>query len=243
MFSGKTILVTGATSGIGRSLCSELATHGARVIAVGRNEERLAGLSHALPNARVIRADLTDFAAYATAFDLGEGVDGVVCSAGIYATTLTRFFSIATHESIMRTNVTAPLALIGELQKKRNLNHGASIVLLSSILGSEIGLIGSVSYAASKAALVGCAKTLALELAKYSIRTNCVSPGMVATEMTAELGYMTAAAHEADKASYPLGGRYATIEEVTAVIRFLLSDAASFVTGTNLVVDGGCSAK
>ena len=243
MFSGKTILVTGATSGIGHQLCLELLDQGARVVAVGRNDERLAELSRLSGDVRSINADLTDMESYPTKFDLGEKIDGLVCSAGIYETTLMRYFSVLKHENIMRTNVTAPLALIAQLLKNRNFNAGASIVLLSSILGPVTGLIGSASYAASKAALVGCAKTLALELAKYSIRVNCVSPGMVASEMTSGLGYMSPEASNADKARYPLGGRYATVQEVTGPIRYLLSGTASFITGTNMIIDGGCSAQ
>ena len=116
-------------------------------------------------------------------------------------------------------------------------------MLVSSILGPVLGLAGSISYAASKAALVGAAKSLALELARQDIRVNCVSPGMVETEMTQGLGYMSPEAHDTVKASYPLGHRYATPAEVTACIRFLLSAESSFMTGANLVVDGGCSVQ
>jgi Dehydrogenases with different specificities (related to short-chain alcohol dehydrogenases) len=243
MFNGKTILVTGATSGIGYRLCLELLDQGARVVAVGRSTERLAELSRLSGGVRSINVDLTDMESYPSKFDLGEKIDGLVCSAGIYETTLMRYFSVAKHENIMRINLTAPLALIAELLKNRNFNTGTSIVFMSSILGPVTGLVGSASYAASKAALVGCAKTLALELAKYSIRVNCVSPGMVASEMTDGLGYMSTEASDADKARYPLGERYATVQEVTGSIRFLLSDAASFITGTNIIIDGGCSAR
>jgi NAD(P)-dependent dehydrogenase (short-subunit alcohol dehydrogenase family) len=243
MTSGKTILVTGATSGIGYQLCLDLLKDGARLIAVGRNQERLAELSRQSSDVRTIEIDLADFDMYSSSFALGEKIDGLVHCAGIYETTLLRFFSIKKHEDIMRINVTAPLVLIAQLTKSRSFNTGASIVLLSSILGPVTGLIGSTSYAASKAALVGCTKTLALELAKYSIRVNCVSPGMVETEMTSGLGYMSEAASQADKSQYPLGARYARAVEITAPIRFLLSDAASFVTGTNIIIDGGCSAK
>ena len=238
-----TILATGATSGIGRVLCSELAERGHRLIAVGRDPDRLAALVHEIPGITTIRMDLTDFNIYPASFGSGEQVDGVVCSAGIYTSTLARFFSPSTHENLMRINLTSPLAVIGELQKAKRLNRGSSIVLVSSILGPVLGLAGSISYAASKAALVGATKSLALELARQEIRVNCVSPGMVDTEMTKGLGYMSPEAHEVVKASYPLGHRYASPREVTACIRFLLSAESSFITGTNLVVDGGCSVQ
>lgn len=243
MLDDKTILVTGATSGIGETLCHELLGVGAHVVAVGRNEEKLAQLSVASPQLRAVKLDITELAAYPTAFaDIGL-IDGVVCSAGRYETNLMRYFSVEKHDEVMRTNLTAPLALVNELAKQRKLSRGASIVFLSSILGPVTGLIGSVSYASSKAALVACAKTLALELARYAIRVNCVSPGMVETEMTRGLGYTSEDSSEADKAKYPLGNRYATPHEITSAIRYLLSDDASFITGTNLVIDGGCSVQ
>lgn len=243
MTKSSTIVVTGATSGIGHVLCKELSERGHHIIAVGRDPERLAVLEREIPDITAIRIDLADLDAYAEAFNQGEKINGVVCSAGVYASTLTRFFSPQAHEALMRINVTSPLALIGQLQKAKRLNRGASIVLVSSILGPVVGLAGSISYAASKAALVGATKSLALELARQEIRVNCVSPGMVETEMTQGLGYLSPEAHETVKASYPLGRRYATPAEVTACIRFLLSAESSFMTGTNLVVDGGCSVQ
>jgi len=243
MFDKKTILVTGATSGIGETLCRELMSSGANVLAIGRNQEKLAQLRALSSNIKTIPLDLTDLQAYAEAFSGLDQVDGVVCSAGVYEANLMRYFSIEKHELVMRTNLTAPLVLVNELVKKRKLNQGGSIVFLSSILGPVTGLIGSVSYASSKAALVASAKTLALELARYSIRVNCVSPGMVDTEMTSGLGYTSEESSRSDKAKYPLGARYATAAEVTSAIRYLLSSEASFITGTNLVIDGGCSVQ
>ncbi len=243
MFNGKTILITGATSGIGEVLCRELAGSDAHVVAIGRNEAKLAQLRGLSPRVDALTLDLTDIPSYPAAFAALGKIDGVVCSAGIYETNLMRYFSVEKHEQVMRINLTAPVALVNELLKQRKLNAGASIVFLSSILGPVTGLVGAVSYASSKAALVACAKTLALELARYSIRVNCVSPGMVATEMTSGLGYTSEESQKADMAKYPLGGRYAKPTEVTSAIRYLLSDDASFITGTNLVIDGGCSAQ
>lgn len=243
MLDGKTILVTGATSGIGETLCTELATAGARVVAIGRNEAKLARLRSLSPRMEVLALDLVDVSLYPAAFATLEKVDGVVCSAGIYETNLMRYFSIEKHEQVMRINLTAPIALVNELLRQRKLNTGASIVFLSSILGPVTGLVGAVSYASSKAALVACAKTLALELARYSVRVNCVSPGMVETEMTQGLGYASEESRKADMAKYPLGGRYAKPAEITSAIRYLLSDEASFITGANLVIDGGCSVQ
>ena len=243
MLESKTILVTGATSGIGETLCRELIASGAHVLAIGRNENKLAQLRALSPNVQTMALDLTEPTTYPSALAGITQIDGVVCSAGIYETNLMRYFSVEKHDQVMRTNLTAPLAMINELVKQRKLNRGASIVFLSSILGPITGLVGSVSYAASKAALVACAKTLALELARYSIRVNCVSPGMVETEMTSGLGYTSEESSKADKAKYPLGNRYASPTEISSAIRYLLSSEASFITGTNLIIDGGCSVQ
>lgn len=244
MLEGKAILVTGATSGIGETLCRELigVDANANVVAIGRNEDKLAQLRALSPRMQALAMDLTGFSTYPEKLAPVGKLDGVVCSAGIYEANLMRYFSVEKHEQVMRINLTAPVALVNELLRQRKLNTGASIVFLSSILGPVTGLVGAVSYASSKAALVACARTLALELARYAIRVNCVSPGMVETEMTGGLGYTSEASSKADMAKYPLGGRYARPAEVTSAIRYLLSAEASFITGTNLIIDGGCSA-
>lgn len=243
MLEGKAILVTGATSGIGEVLCKELISASASVVAIGRNQSKLTQLSALSPQIQTLPLDLTELNTYPETLSLIGKLDGMVCSAGIYETNLMRYFSVDKHDQIMRTNLTAPIALVNELLKQRKLNTGASIVFLSSILGPVTGLVGAVSYASSKAALVACAKTLSLELARYSIRVNCVSPGMVETEMTSGLGYTSEESRKSDMTKYPLGGRYAKPAEVTSAIRYLLSEDASFITGANLIIDGGCSVQ
>ncbi|MES2312648.1 MAG: SDR family oxidoreductase [Pseudomonadota bacterium] len=240
MLQDKTILVTGATSGIGYATVHDLLADGANVIALGRNTERLAELVQ-LDTARVqmIAFDLTHFADYRAAFAELPELDGVVCSAGVADSNPLRFFSMEKYQRLININQTAPIALVAELSRTAKLRSGASIVLLSSILGPKMGRHGATAYASSKAALTGFAKVAALELASKLVRINCLLPGMVNTELAEGQAEVSEEARQADMQRYPLGKRYAEVGEVTAAIRFLLSPQSSFITGQDLVIDGG----
>lgn len=244
MFEGKTLLVTGATSGIGFATTRRLLAEGAKVVAVGRNPQRLAELvQHGGGAVSPLAFDLTDFTRYREVLAPVPALDGVVHSAGIVENNPLRFFSLETHQRIVAINQTAPLALVAELARGNKLNAGSAIVLLSSILGPEVGIKGTASYAGTKAALTAFARVMALELAHKGIRVNCVAPGMVQTELVDDLHQLSEEALQADRARYPLGKRYATAQEVAAAIRFLLSSDAAFMTGQTLVVDGGFTAQ
>jgi NAD(P)-dependent dehydrogenase (short-subunit alcohol dehydrogenase family) len=240
MFENKTILVTGATSGIGFAITQDLLAAGANIIGVGRNTERLAQLK-ALHSDRIhpLAFDLTQFEYYREAFASIALIDGLVCSAGIANSNPLRFFSLEKYQQTVDINQTAPIALLAELARAGKLNKGASVVFISSILGPKIGRIGSAAYAATKAALTGFAKVAALELANKNIRVNCVSPGMVNTALAENQSEVSNEARQADMQRYPLGKRYAEPSEIASVVRFLLSSQSSFITGESLVVDGG----
>jgi len=236
----KTILVTGATSGIGYATACALLVAGNNVIAVGRNVERLASLAkHKAAQVHTVAFDLTQFADYRTTFAELPPLDGVVCCAGIADSNPLRFFSIEKYRKVIDINQTAPIALVAELARAGKLRSGASIVLLASILGPRIGRPGATAYASSKAALTGFAKVAALELASKLIRINCILPGMVDTELADGQTEVSGEARQADMQRYPVGKRYAQVDEVTATIRFLLSTESSFMTGQELVIDGG----
>jgi NAD(P)-dependent dehydrogenase (short-subunit alcohol dehydrogenase family) len=131
--------------------------------------------------------------------------------------------------------------MIAELAKQGIFNPSSSIILLASILGPRIGMKGTAAYASTKAALTAYAKVMALELSNKLIRVNCVSPGMVNTELIRNQTQVSDEALKLDMQRYPLGKRFAEPKEIASVIQFLLSDESSFITGADIVVDGGYS--
>ena len=244
MLKQKKILVTGASSGIGAAICQDLLECGASIVAVARNGERLEELKSSAPDrVQAISFDLTRFEQYSEALAEIKNIDGLVYSAGITDSNPLRFFSLEKYQKVIDINQTAPIALVSELAKNGRLNASASIVFISSILGTRIGMKGTAAYAATKAALTAYAKVMALELAHKAIRVNCVSPGMVNTALIATQHQVSQEALQIDMQKYPLGKRFAEAREVATVVRFLLSEASSFITGTDLVVDGGYSVQ
>ena len=245
--TGKTILITGASSGIGKATAIECAALGANVIAVGRNEERLSSVLSEMQKAtgqehRMVIADLSTDEGIAGLVAEMPSLDGVVSNAGIPGTSVpVKFLKNDALERILNVNLKSHVKLARDLFKKKKLNKGSSYVFTASIGGVTNFSIGIADYGMSKAALNSFMKACAVDFAPLRIRCNAVCPGMIRTPMTAPEGAITESDYEKDVTDHYLLGRYGQPEEVARPIAFLLSDAASFITGASLIIDGGCS--
>jgi len=237
----KTILVTGATSGIGRATAITCAKMCAKVIAIGRNHERLESLMHELEGTGhlCLKVDLTNDEQVKLFLESIPIIDGVACCAGVADMNPFAFISQEEIESVFRINCIAPIMLINQLLKVKKLGNGSSIVFVSSVDGSKIVHAGNTIYSGSKSALVGMARNMAIDLAGKKIRVNCVLPGTTDTPMI-HIGSATDESLAEVAKQFPLK-RFAKPEEIANAIIYLLGDASSFVTGTELVVDGGYS--
>jgi NAD(P)-dependent dehydrogenase (short-subunit alcohol dehydrogenase family) len=236
---GKTILITGASSGIGRRAAIDCAAFGATIVLTGRDTGRLEETLSNLTGSGhfVMPCDLLDEKAIGTFAKSIPALDGVVHCAGVVKPFPIAFLTAQKLDEIIRTNFYAPTLLTAALFKAKKINDAASLVFLSSISGQFPGK-GNVMYAASKAALEAFAKTVAAEYISRKIRSNCISPAMVKTPMYdySSEGLFEEAMNE-HVSKYPLGVGYP--EDVANAIIFFLSPASRWVTGTNLYMDGG----
>ena len=235
----KTILVTGASSGIGKAIAIECSKMGAKVVITGRNEQRLQETYEQLEGAQpaYIVADLTKKEDIETLVSQINSLNGLINCAGLTIPKPFKFLQEEDIQEVMTVNFNAPLLLTQLLVKKKKLQKASSIIFISSISGTKVSYIGNSIYSASKGAINGICKGLALELASQQIRVNTVIPGMVETNIVSG-GEVTQEQMEADKQKYPLK-RYGKPEEVAYAVVYLLSDASSWVTGSNLLIDGG----
>lgn len=236
---GKTILVTGASSGIGRAVAIECSKMGAVVFLTARNEARLRetlagmeGTGHQL-----MVADLTNEEELKALAEQLPILDGVVFAAGISGLKPIQVLVEEDIQSIFSTNYTAPVLLTKSLVKKRKLASGASLVYISSISGNGNIATALSVYGSSKSALSSFAKYAALELAGKKIRCNVICPGRIETHLL-QNQTMSTEDIEKDIAKYPLH-RYGKPEEVAQAAVYLLSDATKWMTGTSIIMDGG----
>jgi NAD(P)-dependent dehydrogenase (short-subunit alcohol dehydrogenase family) len=238
--TGKTILVTGASSGIGRRTCISVANMGGVVIATARNEERLNETLSMLSgdNHKIIKAELIDTKNIETLSNNIDQVNGVVHCAGMVKLIPSKFYKKEDLRLFNEINYEAPILLTSALLKKRKIADGSSIIFISSIM-SETGVIGNGLYSGTKGALVAITRVLALELAAKKIRVNCISPALVKTPLIDDLTFQREI--EANIQKHPLG--IGSPEDVANCCIFLLSDASRWITGTNLIIDGGYSAQ
>lgn len=235
----KTILVTGASSGIGKATAIECSKLGAKVVVTGRNEERLNQTLAELEGEghQAIVVDLSSEEGINVLVDQCPQIDGLVNNAGSTIMVPTQFISREKLMQVLEVNTVAPIMLTQQLLKKKKLGKGASVVITDSISGVNIASPGNVLYSTSKAAISGFVKNAALDLSVKNIRVNAVCPGMIDTHIL-DNGSVTTEDVEADMKKYPLK-RYGRPEEVAYAIIYFLSDASGFTTGSSLVIDGG----
>ncbi len=235
---GKTCLITGASSGIGKATAKLVSSCGGTVLITGRNRERLEVTLSELEGSGhlAITADLLESEDMGRLIMKCPEIHGVVHCAGISRVAPIRYTTDKLMQEITATNVNAPVALTRELIKNRRMQLGGSIVFMSS-LSAMFGWTGFVAYSSSKAALIGVTRALASELASQEIRCNCLAPGMVKTQMI-KSGYTQQQLEEYER-KYPFG--FGEPMDVANAIVFFLSDASQWITGQTLVMDGGVS--
>lgn len=236
---GKTILVTGASSGIGRATAIACSQMGAVVVVTGRNESRLQETLDALEGSghQMIVADIANDDQIDYLVDQIPAINGLVNNAGITETCPTQFIKREKLNRVMEVNTIAPILLTQRILKKKKLVKGGSIVFTCSISGTCVCVGGNVLYSASKGAIHGFMKNAALDLAHKGIRVNDVCPGMIDTHIL-DAGTISEEQLEIEAQRYPMK-RFGKPEEVAYGIIYLLSDASSFVTGSSIVIDGG----
>lgn len=239
LLTDKTILVTGASSGIGRAIAIEASKLGARVIITARSEVRLNETLSLMfgENHKMIMADISLESELSRLVENLPNLDGLVHCAGLTIPKPFQFYSKENIKTVMGVNFEAPAFLTQTLIKQKKIIKQGSIVFISSISGVNISSLGGSFYSASKGAINGLAKGMALEFAAKSIRVNCVNPGMIDTNIYSD-GVLTHEQLLEDSKKYPLK-RYGKPEEVAYAVIYLLSNASAWVTGSNLLIDGG----
>lgn len=235
----KIILVTGASSGIGKAIAIESSKMGAKVIISGRNEERLKETLSLLEgdNNEFIIADLSVQEELEKLYKSLPALDGVVNCAGLTKVAPFPFATRESFEEVLSVNFFAPAELTRLLVKSKKIKKRGSIVFISSVSGVYCSAVASSIYSSSKGAVNGLVKGMALDLAPKGIRVNSVNPGMIDTDIFSGSA-ITEEQLKEDVKRYPLG-RYGKPEEVAYATIYLLSDAATWTTGSNIVIDGG----
>lgn len=242
---GKTILVTGASSGIGKQTAIECSKLGASVIITGRDATRLKETFDVLnQNAGIhkqVIADLLKEEDVNLLLNEVGKVDGVVLCAGKGLTLPVQFCTREKFDEIFNLNFFSPIEVLRLLYKKKQINKEGSVVILASLGGTQIYSGGNSIYGASKAALNSMMRFCAKEFAPRKIRVNCICPGMVDTPLI-HRGTVSDEQLEQDKERYPLK-RYGTPADIAFGAIYLLSNASSWMTGQDIVLDGGVSIK
>lgn len=235
---GKSILVTGASSGIGKAIAIACAKMGATVYATARNKERLSNTISQMPHGghQGILADLTKSEDIISLVKQVPKLDGLVQCAGVGSRVPCKNIKKQDLDKVFLSNVEAPILLQSELLNQKRINKSASIIYIAS-RAAESPSIGNATYSASKGAIISYAKCLALELAPRLIRVNCICPAMIWTELILADGIDKKQLEEA-QLKYPLK-RYGQPDDVANLALYLLSDASTWMTGSSLDLTGG----
>lgn len=239
--SGKRLLITGASSGIGRQTAISCAAMGAQLIITGRNIERLQETADRLEGEGhiCVVADLTQEQDIASLAEQTGLVDGIVHAAGVSKLAPARLIKRAHLEDMLTNNTYAPILLTKELLAKRKIAKNGSVLFISAI-ASHVGPLASTAYSASKAALLGAMRSMALEVAKQGIRVNCLSPGYVRTPMLDNLA-QDGVGSDSNYILGPLG--IGEPEDIAYAAIFYLSDASRWITRNYFIMDGGLTAS
>ncbi|MBR6979108.1 MAG: SDR family oxidoreductase [Prevotella sp.] len=234
---GKHVLLTGASSGMGRVFARMIASQGARVTLLARNEERLHQTLDTMDGDghSIVVCDLKDEEMLNAAVSKMDAVDGIVLCAGINDFVPVKFIKQENLDHMFQTNYFSQLLLVQKMLKKKLVNKGASIVFISSI-SSMLGVQGTLLYASSKGAINSAVRVMASELAVRRIRVNAICPGIVRTEMLSSTN-VEEDTFTKQESLYPLG--LGTPEDVGGAVLYHLSDASRWLTGQCMVIDGG----
>lgn len=237
---GKTVLITGASSGIGQAMAVECSRMGAKVIITGRNTERLSETLDLMTGDGHLSfgCDLNVDSDVKALVESVPVLDGFIANAGCNRRMLCQFIKDDNLDLIVNTNLKSPILLTRTLLKRKKINKGASIIFTSSIAVSHSS-IGDSVYSATKGGILSFSRVLAMELAGKGIRVNTIQPGMVRTGLLHN-NVLSQEDYEADERKYPLG-RYGKPEEIAKAAVYLLSDATVWMTGSSVVMDGGIS--
>jgi NAD(P)-dependent dehydrogenase (short-subunit alcohol dehydrogenase family) len=244
VLSNKNILITGASSGIGKQIAIDVASNNGNAILSGRNSERLSEVANLIAQTKnrippVFVADLIKEEDIVNLSDSLPPLLGVVLNAGIIDYTPIKYLTKDKVENILWVNFVSNVLLIKKLLELRKIQKSASIVFISSI-SAHLGVPGTSIYAASKSALTSFAKVLASELSQKKIRVNIISPGLVSTD----LAYKNSSLKNIENSqilNYPLG--IGTVNNVSNQAIHLLSDRSEWMTGTDILIDGGFTLK
>jgi len=246
---GKTILVTGASSGIGKATAIACAEAGASVVLTGRNLSRLEETLKQIEDLRlknedfksehvVIAAELCEQEEINRLVDAMPELDGAFLCAGVSDTTPVKYMNSEAIERVLSINLEAPMLLTQRMLLKKKIKKGASLVYMSS-MGVEQVTPGLGIYAASKSGLNAFMRAVATEQASRMVRANAIMAGMVKTELIDTLSQLSEEDIKRDEAKYPLG--YGKPEDVANAVIYLLSDASAWMTGGVIKLDGGSS--